>query len=265
MKLLSQKFLWWLEAVSLRSLLLIFRLFGPKLASRIGGFTFRKLGPFFPPQKVICKNLSRAFPDLCEAEQKKLSKKIWYHLGATAGEFSHLPKITSDPDFVRVKGIEHFRKIDSGRPVILVSGHFANWEVMASMVAQYAYPVTFAVRETNNPYVARVIRRLRTKSRILKVLNKSAAAGRELVRAMRRGENMAVLNDQKFGTGMPISWFGQEAATNPLPAKLAMKFNAAILWYAITGWGRLNLNWNLWRRLNRGNIRMLYRFFKRSI
>jgi KDO2-lipid IV(A) lauroyltransferase len=116
----------------------------------------------------------------------------------------------------------------SGTPAVFISGHFANWEVMASAICNRPLDCQITYRSANNPHIDRRIAEARHAYGI-NVLTPKGAGTRELMRALGRGQSVALMNDQKFNQGINVPLFGHDAMTAPGPTRLAMKFKAPII------------------------------------
>ncbi len=85
---------------------------------------------------------------------------MWDNLGRTVAEYAHLDKFDlhgADPRIVS-ENIDVAEKM-RGKPVLMLSGHFANWEVMGIAAARFGLDGAIVYRPPNNPYVDRYIAR----------------------------------------------------------------------------------------------------------
>ena len=132
---------------------------------------------------------------------------------------------------VDVIGLEHLEKLKrDGKGGVLVSGHFANWEIMAAVFSQAHLPVRVTYRPTNNPYFDKSIRQQRAAYGIKLMVAKSGAKGaKELLTALRNGQSIALLNDQKFNEGIKVPFFGVDAMTAAGPTRLALQTGAPLI------------------------------------
>ena len=130
---------------------------GPDRASNFLGWLFKKIGPLFSQDKTIHRNLQLAFPDMDEAERKRIALAAWENVGRTAGELPHLPKIHPyQGDRVEVIGADYLDQIEAAdQGAVFISGHFANWEVMAAAICRRPVDCLVTYRALNNPYIAR--------------------------------------------------------------------------------------------------------------
>ncbi len=206
------------------------RALGPDRASNVAGRIVRWIGPHLSQHRTVLRNLALAFPDLPEPARTRLALEAWENAGRTAGELPHLPAI--DPyagDRVEVVHPERLDAIaQSGRGAVMVSGHFANWEVMAAVICRRPVDCLVTYRALNNPHIDRRINKVR-RAYGIGVLTPKGLGTRELMRALTAGRAVALMNDQKFNQGLAIPFFGQPAMTAPGPSRLALKYAVPII------------------------------------
>ena len=197
--------------------------------SAAGGWLLRLIGPLTSKHRIARINLRTAFPEATGADMKRLLRDQWDNTGRTFAEFALTDRIRAFEDDARVtvEGLEHF---DANVPAILISGHFANWEVMATVLTQSEHPVRVTYRKINNPLIDRRVREQREAYGTKFLVQKSThRGGRELFEALRSGESIAILNDQKFNTGLELPFFGVPAMTAQGAVRLALKTKRPIL------------------------------------
>lgn len=225
----KQRLKWRLEAILYDVLTAVMRLFPLSFVSAFGGWLLRLIGPLTSKHKIAHTGLKLAFPEKSDADIKQYLKDQWDNTGRTFAEFplSHRIKAFAGDGRVTVEGLEHFK---ANAPAINISGHFANWEVMATALTQSGLPVRITYRKINNPHInARVIKQREaygTKFLVQKAAHKS---GRELLNTLKNGESIAILNDQKFNTGLSVPFFGHDAMTAQGAVRLAIKTKRPLL------------------------------------
>jgi Kdo2-lipid IVA lauroyltransferase/acyltransferase len=226
-----QRLAWRLEAIAWD---LVYwtpmKLLGADRASNFGGQLMRWLGPRLSQHKTTLRNLRLAFPDWDEDRRRAVALDAWENVGRTAGELPHLAKIHPyRGDRVEVIGAEKLDALrESTRGGVLVSGHFANWEVMAAVICRRPLDCLVTYRALNNPHIDRRINQLRRDYGI-GVLTPKGLGTREMMRALGAGRCVALMNDQKFNEGIGVPFFGHEAMTAPGPTRLAMKYDVPIV------------------------------------
>ncbi|MDJ0920641.1 MAG: lysophospholipid acyltransferase family protein [Henriciella sp.] len=226
-----QRFIWRLETLAWD---LIYwapiKALPPDKASDFVGWLFKKIGPLLSQHKTVTRNLALAFPEKSEAERHEIAMAAWENVGRTAGELPHLPKINPySGDRVEVIGGEHLdAALAMDKGLVLISGHFANFEIMAAAICKRPAECVITYRALNNPHIDQRLSRLR--QRYGGAIQAPKGIGtRRLMKALRSRQAVALLNDQKFNQGLPISFFGHPAMTAPGPSRLALKYGAPLL------------------------------------
>ena len=225
----TRRLSWRLEALAYDSLSLLLKLFPFGAISSFGGGLLRLIGPLTSKHTIARKGLRLAFPDKSEAEIKALLRGQWENTGRTFAEFPimHRVKAFDDTDRVDVRGLEIF---EANKPAIFISGHFANWEVMATVLTQSGHSVRVTYRQINNPHIDKRVREQRERYGTKFLVQKAGIkSGRELFDTLNNGESIAILNDQKFNGGLSVPFFGHEAMTAQGAVRLALKTGRPIV------------------------------------
>ncbi len=219
---------WRLEAAAFQALFGFLRLLGVERASGFGGKLLRTLGPLTGTHKTVTRNLRIAFPDMDEDERNHLAVDQWEQTGRTFAELAVMDRLTPESGRIDLVGMERLHAIrDSGKPVVLISGHLANFEVMAAVIMAAGVPCQVTYRAANNPYVDALIRQSRERYGI-KLFAPKGDGTRELMAGMKRGESIALLVDQKYSQGPEVEFFGQPVNASPGAARMALKFGTVM-------------------------------------
>ena len=219
---------WRLEAAAFQGLFGFLRLLGVERASGFGGKLLRTLGPLTGTHKTVTRNLRIAFPDMDAAERDRLAVEQWEQTGRTFAELAVMDRLTPESGRIDIVGLERLHAVrDSGRPVVLISGHLANFEVMAAVIMAAGAPCQVTYRAANNPYVDALIRQSRERYGI-KLFAPKGDGTRELMAGMKRGESIALLVDQKYSQGPEVEFFGQPVNASPGAARMALKFGTVM-------------------------------------
>jgi KDO2-lipid IV(A) lauroyltransferase len=202
---------------------------GVERASNVGGALLRALGPKVGTHKTVTRNLRIAFPDMSKTEREALALEAWERIGRSFAETAVMDQLTPASGRLEIVGKERLEAIrDSGKPVVFVSGHLSNFEVMAAVLVASGAPVQVTYRAANNPYVDRQIRDARARYGIKLFAPKGGDGARELLAGLERGESVALLNDQKFSEGPEVTFFGQPVNAAPGPSRLALRFGTVM-------------------------------------
>jgi len=200
------------------------RLLTVDAASALVGALLRRIGPLTGVQRTVDRNLRLAFPEMSADERLALSRTQWENFGRFCAEFTMMDRLTPASGRIEVVGAEHLKAIvDGGGSAVFVSGHFANFEVMPAVGLAAGVNCQITYRAANNPYIDRRFLRTRQKYGVRYFAPKGIDGSRELLEALKRGESVALLNDQKFDEGLPALFFGHLAYTAAGPTRLALR------------------------------------------
>ena len=226
---ITQDLAWRLEAFGFDLFTALARAFPPDAVSAFGGRLLRTIGPLTGTHRLAERNLRLAFPDMPRAERERLLAAQWDNVGRVFAEFPIMDRLTPASGRVEVIGVERLHAIrDSGAPVVFVSGHLSNWEVMPATIVWAGVPCQMTYRAANNPYVDERIRKSRARYGVQLFAPKGGDGSREILEGMSRGESVALMNDQKFNNGVAAPFFGRPAHTAPGPTRLALRFDTVL-------------------------------------
>jgi Kdo2-lipid IVA lauroyltransferase/acyltransferase len=218
---------WRLETVGYDLIAAIMRIVPIDGASAFGGGLFELFGPLTSAHRTALRNLRLAFPDWDEAQLRHMAKRQWENVGRVLFEFFLTDRIMADHSRVEVVGMDRLDAIKAtGRPIMFVSGHFANWEIMAATKVRAGIDGVLAYRGANNPYIDQRMRESRRRYGVTLFAPKGAQGGREVMAALKNGVSVGILSDQKYYEGPLIPFFGHPARTQHAPVRFAMRFGA---------------------------------------
>ena len=222
---------YFLEFLLVKTAFLVFGVLSLDRASALGGWIGRRLGPRLRITDRARANLAHALPDLTDAEHDKIVRDMWEHLGRVFAEYPHLGdfRFYDGDGRVEVIGVDHVDRLrDDGVGGICVSGHIGNWEITSLGATQRGLPLVHVYRAANNPWVDRLIERCREPIGG-RHYPKSSRGARNLLAALKAGEHLAMLVDQKYNEGIAVPFFGRDAMTAPALADLALRFGVPVV------------------------------------
>jgi len=182
---------------------------------------------------VAYENLKRAFGEkYSDAEIEVIAYKMWVHLFRTVAEIVqstrklHLHSyrhVVTFADFTRTN-----EAICSGRRVLMLGGHFGNWEIGTSMFGMWGFPMGIIAREMDNPYLHEWFRKQRELTGHRMMLK--SGDFEEMTQLLHKGGNLGLLCDQDAGPrGVFVDFFGVPASTFKSIALLALEYDALIM------------------------------------
>ena len=187
--------------------------------------------------RVVEENLSHVFPDKTQDERRELARAMWRHLILMAFEIAHAPRKIHDSNwrnyvYIRDKKIMTQYFLD-WRPVVLVTGHFGNFELAVYMTGILGIPTYAIVRPLDNPWLQKWIAEFReSRGQFMFPSQGSATRVQEVLDA---GGMLSLLGDQHAGTkGCWIDFLGKPAACHKALALFTLSGEAPmIVTYAI--------------------------------
>ena len=189
------------------------------------------------PQKwtryqVVTENLERAFGEELNEEQRNLIiEAMWIHFFRMIGEMAQLPRKlhrSTNGEIISFRNRdETVQTFCSGRPVMMLSGHFGNWEIGTSAFGLFGFPMALIARDLDNPYLHRWFQQFR-QSTGHHVLSKKGATI-HLPDHLKRGGFLGLLGDQNAGRkGLFVDFFSTPASTFKSIALMSLQFQACI-------------------------------------
>ena len=227
------KIKYFLQFIIILILFFLFKLLGLKYSTRFSGNLMTILGPMFRSNKIIISNLTKAFPKLSLQEKKILSKKMWFNYGRILAEYMYIKYFREKEKFSNLITIENQNILEKikkeSKPVIFISGHFNNFELMAMQIEKAGIDLTTIYRPLNNIFLNPIMERIRKKYICKKQIKKGIAGTKELLKNFKNGSSIALMIDQRVTEGVMCDFFGQKARTTTIPAQFVKKFNAKIV------------------------------------
>ena len=212
-------------------LFIIFKLIGYKNSSNLGAKITSFLGPMFRKKTLILKNLDRAFPNE-EIDNEKKIKKIWENYGRILSDYIYLKDFRNGTknNYINVEGREILNKIKKKKsPVVFVSGHFNNFELMAMEIEKNDIKVAAIYRPLNNLFLNPMMENIRKKYVCKRQIKKGISGTREILKLFKNGVSIALMIDQRVSEGKKIKFFNHEAYTTTIPAQLIKKFGCDVI------------------------------------
>lgn len=201
---------------------LVARLLPCAAASRLGSVVLRVLGPLQRKHGHVLRDLHQVLPGASPEELRRVARGVWSNLGAVLFEYPHVEHIVARR--VQVTMPESVRALfDAGRPVLFVTGHLANWEVLASFIARRGRGLVVVYGPDANPFIEQMIQRFRARSGC-EYLTKSEAL-RRLNSRFLDGRSVGLLPDVRVDSGPNLPLFGRDAPTTISPARIATRLD----------------------------------------
>ena len=211
----------------------VFKILGLKIALSLSKFIFTLIGPFFRSNKISQINLSYAFKDINKSQKDKIIKDMWGNYGKIFAEYMFIKQFRNNPIFSKNIFIENKEIIDeiknSSEPVIFISGHFSNFELMAMHIEKSGINLAAVYRPLNNIFLNPIMENIRKKYICRNQIKKGIPGMKDLLKSFKDKCSIALMIDQRVSEGIKCNFFDKEALTTTLPAQFVKKFNTKII------------------------------------
>lgn len=180
-------------------------------------------------RRVAEANLQRAFPEWSRAQVRATARRVFRNFGVALAEFLKAPSMRKAEieKRLQVVGLEHLdAAFREGKGVLLITGHFGNWELMARYLCMLGYPIWVIARDTEDPATTELVTLIRERSGY-KVIPRGQAA-RPVLKALRNNEAVGILPDQNAGDVF-VEFFGQKAGSVAGPAVFHLRTGAPLV------------------------------------
>jgi KDO2-lipid IV(A) lauroyltransferase len=182
---------------------------------------------------VGIENLRLAFGDRYnEADCDRIVRGVYLHFCMMLMEILHTPRkihLTNWREYVTLVGHEPILdRLMTGGPMILLTGHYGNWEMAGYLFGLFGYPTYSVARTLDNPYLDQFLRSFR--ERTGQKLIPKAGGYDQILEVLLSGRTLSMLADQDAGQrGMFVDFFGRPASTHKAIALLAIEHQAPVV------------------------------------
>ena len=224
-------FKYFIQFTIVLSLFATFRIIGLQSASFMGSCLAKIFGPLFRSKKIIEKNLKICFKKIDQKEIKKISLGMWDYIGRTFSEYVFLKNFQKNHNnLIKLSGTEYLDEIkNSNKPVVFVSGHFSNFELLGTKLNQYGIRFCAIYRPLNNIFLNPIMEYLRLKYVCPIMIKKGRSNIRELLNNIKSGYSVIIIADQRTSEGKKIEFFNYPALTTTIPAQISLKYNYKVV------------------------------------
>jgi len=181
---------------------------------------------------VATDNLRHAFPGHTPAQIDAMVRGCYRHFALIAVEMALLPRKLNAGNWRTFASLVNGAPILGGlldrRPLLIVTGHFGNWELAGYALGALGFRTYAIARVLDNPHLERFLGRFRQGTGQTIIAKKDDFA--RLTRAMLAGGKVATLADQDAGPrGVFVPFFGRPASAHKAVALMALEFDARLI------------------------------------
>ena len=213
-------------------LFLVFKIIGLKFSRILASQLFLIFGPLFRSKKIIEKNISLVFSQSSLEFKKSIINNMWRSYGKILAEYVFIKRFRNikTDKFLEIKGQEILNEVKlTKNPVIFISGHFDNFELMAMHIEKSGVDLAAIYRPLNNIFLNPLMESIRKKYICGKQIKKGVSGTKEVLKHFKSGTSIALMIDQRVTQGTRSLFFNKEALTTTIPAQFVKKFNCKII------------------------------------
>jgi Kdo2-lipid IVA lauroyltransferase/acyltransferase len=178
-------------------------------------------------------NLRRSFPEMPDDVRSRMARRSMQQLFVFFVEMlftTRLVKMNTWRKYVELRDFQESLALllDKNRGLIMLTGHYGNWEILGYVLATLGFPTTSVARRLDNPYVHDYVLGVRQR-RGQKIVDKSGATG-EVTSVLARHGTVGFIADQNAGSkGIFVDFFGRKASTYKSIGLLAMEYKVPVV------------------------------------
>ena len=223
-------FKYFFQAIFVYLFFIIGKLIGLKLSRIIFSTIFKLVAPAFKSKKIIDKNLSIFASEVPNIDKNQIISEMWKNYGMTFIEYMFLNTFRKNSSHIEIKGDENLNvALSKKKPLIFVSGHFANFELMSMEITKRNIKLATIYRPLNNIFLNPFMEILRKKFICKNQIKKGLNGVRDAIEYIKNDFSIALMIDQRVSEGEKINFYRKPALTTTLPAQLALKYKLSII------------------------------------
>ncbi len=226
-----KKIIYFIEFLFVEFLFIICRLIGFRSASNLGFFIGKNFGNFFRKKKSIIENLHKS-KIVMNISDTQFANNVLGNYGRILAEYPFLKDFRNNKleQFIKIDGEENLEKIKNNKkPVVFISGHFSNFELMAMQIEKHGINLAAIYRPLNNVFLNRTMEQIRTKYICRYQIRKGRSGTRQILENLKKGNSIALMIDQRVTEGIKIDFFGNLASTTTIPAQIIKKYKCDLV------------------------------------
>tara|TARA_B100000902_G_C27294851_1_gene909301 strand:- start:192 stop:1052 length:861 start_codon:yes stop_codon:yes gene_type:complete len=223
---------YFLEFILIITFFTIFKIIGYRNSSNLGEIIGKIFGPLFRSNYKIRKNLEDANIGNSKNDRKNIINNMWGNYGRIFAEYMFIKNfrkniLTKNIEVIGQNTLEEIK--NNERPVIFISGHFNNFELMAMHLEKSGIDLAAIYRPLNNKFLNPLMEKIRKNYICKKQIKKGISGTKELLKYFKKGTSIALMIDQRVSEGISCNFFNKKALTTTIPAQFIKKFNCKVV------------------------------------
>ena len=157
---------------------------------------------------------------------------MWNNYGRILAEYVFIKNFRKfkQKNNIEIRGQEILERIKkTNEPVIFVSGHFNNFELMAMQIEMSGINLAAVYRPLNNKFLNFIMEKIRKKYICKNQIKKGISGTKQLLSFFKKKSSIALMIDQRVSQGIKSNFFNHKAFTTTIPAQFVKKFKCKIV------------------------------------
>lgn len=184
-------------------------------------------------------NLAKALPEKTPAELRRIARESYAHFALTCLEFLASARLfpATKAHFDHPERME--KALDGGGGAYVLCLHLSNWELLCSICTRRFSQVHVVTKKVGSGAIANWVSLVRKRNGMAEIdRSGSVSATHQIFQALRAGEIVAVMADQRRRKGALLPFFGHLSWTNTGLAQMALRQPAPIIPCSLVRAGR---------------------------
>ena len=214
-------------------LFFIYKIIGLRFSSILSGYIMLLLGPLFRSKNLSNDNLKKALPNSTDRQRKKILGRMWFNYGQILSEYMFIKNFRKSEKFSKKVSVVNQKVLEiiksETNPVIFISGHFNNFELMAMHIEKSGIDLATIYRPLNNIFLNPIMEQIRKRYICKKQIKKGISGTKQLLKHFKKKTSVALMIDQRVSEGIRSNFFDKEALTTTIPAQFIKKYNIKVV------------------------------------
>ena len=226
-----KKLVYFIEFIIINLFFIICKILGYKISSDLGFFVGKTFGNIFRSKKSIIQNLIKSKISI-QTSEDTFAQNVLGNYGRILAEYPFLKDFRNNilSKYIEIDGMNNLEKVKNrNKPVVFISGHFNNFELMAMQLEKSGINLAAIYRPLNNTFLNKNMENIRTNFICKNQIKKGRSGTRQILENLKKGNSIALMIDQRVTEGIKIDFFGNLASTTTIPAQIIKKYQCDIV------------------------------------
>ena len=226
-----KKIKYFIEFIVIRFFFIICKILGYELSSNLGFYIGKIFGNLFRNKISIIQNLKKSKISI-DISENKFAENVLGNYGRILAEYPFLKEFRNNnlSSYIEIDGIDNLEKIKkNNKPVVFISGHFSNFELMAMQIEKSGINLAAIYRPLNNIFLNKNMEHIRENYICKYQIKKGRSGTRQILENLKQGNSIALMIDQRVTEGIKINFFGDLASTTTIPAQIINKYKCDLV------------------------------------